>query len=435
MMSQDPNSWQDLYLKTRAPNRNFRQLFFVSIAFFLFVAWVSSIAILLSFLSGYTETSDKTVPFFLRLVTWSRILLPVISIGAGIFILINIAQNFVSDLFQTPLETEITERVWHRLWGWYGFSSFRKYMLIKDTKLKPVLHWSTWLGGPTYLVIFDGFAVYLEQGNHFSRVVGAGLPMPYLDARETIKAVVDLRPQIREATVNAWTNDGIKVALRIRVEFQIVSTTSKDSGSSKLVYPYDPQAVRKAVEYTAVRLRDGKLQEVDWREGTTGSITGLIARHISSHHLDELFMQNESEGQILSPQVMKALLERATKQLGDSVGVRVNSFQIIDISIPTEVRYQRLNVWAAQKDSLVSRIQGEAQAYRIRTNEEARARAQRDLIVAIAKSLGRVDPSHFPEPLLLSLSGILDQGLKDPLVQTYMTQGALDSLKQLKDLL
>ena len=74
--------------------------------------------------------------------------------------------------------------------------------------------------------------------------------------------------------------------------------------------------------------------------------------------------------------------------------------------------------------------------YLIRTNEEARARAQRDLIVAIAKSLGQVDAAHFPdEPLLLSLSGILDQGLRDPLVQSYMARGTLDALKKLKDLL
>jgi len=47
-----------------------------------------------------------------------------------------------------------------------------------------------------------------------------------------------------------------------------------------------------------------------------------------------------------------------------------------------------------------------------------------------------VDAAHFPdEPLLMSLSGILDQGLGDPLVQTYMARGTLDALKKLKDLL
>ena len=103
--------------------------------------------------------------------------------------------------------------------------------------------------------------------------------------------------------------------------------------------------------------------------------------------------------------------------------------------MPSGVLRQRIDVWEAEKDSLIARIQGESHASQIRTMEVARARAQRNLIVAIAKSMGRVDPSHFTEPLLLSLSGILDRSLQDPLVQTYLAKGTLDALKKLQDMI
>lgn len=434
---QDPSDWQYRYLKTRAPERQWRQFVFVSITFGIFVTGLVLITFILFFFLGSTEALDENASFLSKLLFWVRVSLPAISIAVGLYILLTIAHNFVFELYDPPLEAKpaIRERIWHRLWGCYDLLRFKKFTVINDTKLKPAPHWSTWLGGPTFLVIIDGFAVYLERGNCFSRVVGASIPVPYLDARETIKAVVDLRPQLMEGQVNAWTNDGIKVTLKIRAEVQIIPGAPQITGKVKRAYPFDPQAVRKAVEYTAVRFRDAKFQEVKWDEGAMGSLTGLLARHISSHHFDELFMSNGGDGQILSPQVMSAVLEKANRQLRESAGVGLRSLQITEITIPPEVRHQRLDVWAAEKDSLVSRIRGEAQAFRIRTSEEARARAQRDLIVAIAKSLQRVEPSHFPEPLLLSLSGILDQGLQDPLVQTYMAQGALDSLKRLKELL
>jgi regulator of protease activity HflC (stomatin/prohibitin superfamily) len=435
---ENPNPWLRLVLMIRGWPRGLRQSLLVVVPFTLFLLYILGISLLL------VARRWGPIPFQFALTDFLALrlglLLPLISLvvfQAGLYHLFRTAQKLVFQLHAVDFdaESQIRERIRHRFWGWNGFS-LNNYLVIRSTKLEPASHWSTWLGGPTFLIINDGYAAYLERSSCFSRVVGSGFPIAYLEARETIRTIVDLRPQVREADVNAWTNDGIKFKMRVRVEFQIDPDPAQNHGKAKLVYPFNPAAVRKAVEFTAVRLREGKLEESDWRDGAIGSINGLLAHHIYSFHFDELFMNNEGNGQILSTQVMHGLLEQANKHLREAAGVKVISIQIIDIAIPAEIRQQRLNVWGAKKDSMVSRIQGETQAYKIRTNEEARARAQRDLIVAIAKSLGNVDATHFPdEPLLMSLSGILDQGLKDPMVQTYMARGTLDALKRLKDLL
>jgi regulator of protease activity HflC (stomatin/prohibitin superfamily) len=437
-MPENPSPWLRLVLMVRGWPRGWRQSLLVVIPFTLFLLWILSVSLVLVARFWSVGAFRFTLADFAALRF--RLAIPVLSIIvllAGLYHLFRTAQKFVFQLHAIDFdaEAEIKERIRHRFWGWNGFS-FGNYLVIRSAKLESPTHWSTWLGGPTFLIINDGFAAYLERSSCFSRVVGSGFPIPYLDARETIKTIVDLRPQVREADVNAWTNDGIKFTIKVRVEFQIDPDSPQNHRNIKLVYPCNREAVRKAVEFTAVRFRDGKLEESDWRDGTIGSINGLLAHHIYSFHFDELFMNNEGNGQILSTQVVQSLLEKANKHLREAAGVKVLGIQITDIAIPAEIRQQRLNVWGAKKDSLVSRIQGEAQAYKIRTNEEARARAQRDLIVAIAKSLGNVDAAHFPdEPLLMSLSGILDQGLGDPLVQTYMARGTLDALKKLKDLL
>ena len=402
------------YLAARALNRGFRQFLLMGVPLVMIIGWLALsyffLALRSSNFQGYDFTSSLTsvVVAALRFVV-----LPAMLVLIGVYFLLNRAQEYIFALYQPEPETdlEVKERIWHRLWGWYGSFSFRNYMVVKDTKLESSNHWSTWLGGPAFLIIYDGFAVYLERGNCFSRVAGAP-SIAYLDPRETIKAIVDLRPQIRDAQVTAWTKDGIKIKIKMRLEFQIEPGTAMNSSDSKLVYPFNSIAVRKAVEFTAVRLRDGNPQEADWCEGTIGNVTGLVGHHISSRRTDELFLKNGGGGQMLSSAIITGLIEQANAGLIRDVGVRILSLQIIDIAISPDVNRQRLDVWEAEKDNLVARIYGEARAYEIRMHEAVLARAQRDLIVAIAKGLEQVDSSHFPEPLLLSVSNILDQGLK-----------------------
>lgn len=341
--------------------------------------------------------------------------------------------KFVVEFYRPSSEEQIADRIWHRFMGWHGFLRTQNYMLINNVELSPTDHWSTWLGGPAYMIIFDGFAAYLECGNCFSRVVGPGFPIPYLDARETIKAVVDLRPQTSASGVTAWTKDGIRIALKFRVEFQIGSDATPESPGAKGLYPFDKLAVQRAVEYGAIRMRENKMEKSDWRDAVVGKIKGVIAHYISSRSINELFLFNDHR-QILSHEVLNQLIGHANRELKD-VGSHIISLQIITPGTPDAVRSQLLDVRWAEKGSIVTHHHSEAQAYEIREIETARSSAQRDLIVEIARNIGRVDPSHFPEPVMLALANILDRGLKDPGIQAYMARETLDGLRTLKDII
>ncbi len=428
---EDPQEWQNAKVPRVLPSRAIRQLLIVDLPLFALIFYLPVAGLLLAPHLGLLFRSDSPASFFSLFIIWIRFILPSLVMLTCAYILLRTARAFVIELFRPSSAEDVENRIWNRLWGLHQLAN-RKFLIVNSIELDPPDHWSKWLGGPAYLVIYDGFAVYLEYGNRFRRVIGAGLPVPLLDTRETIKMIVDLRPQFREFDVNGWTKDGIKVILGVRVESRIGSDYSPEKADPKLLYPFDPLSVRRAVEYTAVRMQDGKLVEADWCEGAKGKIQGLLAHHISTRRLDELYLTDRGEEQVLSADVMKQLLEEANNGL-KNVGIHVSNIQITKTQIPEDVYGQRLDVWKAGKDSVITRIQGEARAFEIRIGEEKRAQAQRDLILSITRSLGRIDPQQYPEATLLSLSKILDRGLKDPLVRGLMARETLLLLENLGD--
>ena len=349
---------------------------------------------------------------------------------ACVLYLLFIARTFVMQLFRPSLRAAVIgSRIWNRLWGWHQWMR-SETLVINNTELKPADHWVRWQGGPVDLVINDGYAVYVELGNFFKRTRGPKLPLPPLDARETIKAIVDLKPQYLEFSTHAWTKDGIKVDLKMRIVARIGADYSPDAPVTKQLFPFNPLSVRQAVEYTAVRERDKKLSEVDWRDGAIGRVTGLVGHHISMYRLDELYLTERGDGQILSAKVLEELRVKANNGLRNN-GIHLSTIQITETQIPEDVYGQRLDVWKSGKDGVITRIHAQANAYETRVMETARARAQRDLIVSITRSLAAIPRKQLTQATMLSMAKILDRGMRDPLVKGMLsdeTQNLLEDL-------
>jgi hypothetical protein len=312
-------------------------------------------------------------------------------------------------------------------------------------------HWARWFGGPATLVIYDGVAVYLERGNKFSRVVGPGLPMAFLEQHERIKEIVDLRPQTRTDAVTPWTKDGIRIKFTIRAECQIDAGAEAVAHSSqKFRFPFDPLAVKMAVERMTVRADSrGELYEGSWLDGAWGTITGIINAYIAGHTLDELFLASEADKiltlapaasgtfvkieQVLSYKI-KEQLEKAKGNLAQN-GVKVLSVQIISVEVPAQVQELRGKYWESAKERIAALRNSRAEADRIRIREQAHAEAQRTMLNTITQRLEKVDPSNLTEPLILSLSGILDQGLDDPIVRPLIAKESFAVLERVRRML
>jgi hypothetical protein len=359
--------------------------------------------------------------------------------------LFKVAVTFFISLYHPPEDVNPAERIRMRFLGVPPvpppMTDLMNYpfVIIKEGKVDPSGDWITWLGGPARLVIFDGNAAYVERGKRFSRVIGPTKHLPFLDPTEKVKAVVDLHPRLltKPGGVRAWTKDGIRVKMDVSLECQIGLEGMTEATSHDLLFPYGPISVRKAVEKMAVRYDQEKkcLAESDWADGVWGQVQGKLASYVFSHTLDELFLSEKSAGQLQTQDVVAKIVKETNAGLVN-FGTRLVSLQITNIApVAQAVNEQRIRNWESRKQSAAAVSKGQAEAYRIQTEERARAEAESDLIYAITEGLRNTSPSRYDEQLVLSLSGILDQSLNNSEMAPYIPGETLNSLKQLRELL
>ncbi len=437
-LPKNPDNWQTAYLRKQVYGDSEKRssAFMLSFVFGIPVVIFAIIRLLyLHFFGAYPGVGWDLVN-----VLGIAILMMVVLTAAFRF-----TASFFTKFYLPPENIDPLEIINFRLFGIQKpmlpleTLSQSKFIIAKDGEIEKKDEWPCWmacnLGGPLMLVVFDGCALYLERGNKFSRVVGPGENIPFLEQYETIKYVVDLRPKVKTGDVAVWTKDGINLKLTIKIMCCIGNPAEKDP-VAKLVYPYDPVAVKKAIERYAIRWPKDQKEpsEFTWIDAAWGQVTGIIPGYIGARSLDDLLIADRQSGQILSPETIQTTFEalnRATNQFG----VYILDFQIIKMEPPEKVKEQHKNNWEAQRQSIATIIDGRAKAFGIRTREEARAEAQRNLILAIAEGLEKNQSKQFAEPLLLTLSGILDESLQDPLARSYLVKESLDTLEKLQKLL
>ncbi len=354
------------------------------------------------------------------------------------------AVGFFAEFYRPPENIEPATIINYRIIGKSKlpppldlFSQF-EYIIVQDGKIVKDDGWPAWsarnLGGPLLMVVFDGCALYLERGNRFSRVVGPGYP--HLEWYETIKYVVDLRPKMRDGSFKVWTKDGINITLTVHLECRI-GDPSKNDPESSLVYPFDPVAVKKAIERYAVRWPkrlEGEPEEFTWMDAAWGQVAGIVPSYIGSRMLDDLFVADRENGQILSHEALKELVGKLNSA-ASGFGVFVTDFQIRKVEFPKEVYQHQKEHWKAERQSLATVLDGEAKADNIRVREKVRADALRNLILTIAGGLDKNKDDQFIEPLLLSLSGLLDESLGDPMSRAELAREKLEILEDLDRIL
>jgi len=440
--SKNPSDWQTAYSRDQAHRDSVKlaggfilpvvlcALFFLSYTLF----WAAR-----SFLAAG--------PSMLRLVMEGLvaisafIIFPIILISA-----FRSAEAFFTAFYRPPENINPGQIIRYRMLGKtklpppLNMLSQFQYILVKDGDTFPKDGWPAWsarnIGGPIILIVFDGYALYLERGNQFSRVVGPGEKVPFLEWYETIRYVVDLRPKIKLGTSDVWTKDGIKIKIESKIECRI-GDPAKKPPSADLLYPFDPEAVKKAIERYSLRWpkrsEGGEPSEFTWIDAAWGQLTGILPGYISSRMLDDLVMAEREKGQILSPDALKNILATLNKAT-NGFGVYITDFQIQKIEFPDIVLKHQKDHWKAERQSFATIRDGQTKAFKIRLHEKERAEAQRNLIRTIASGLEKNNDSQFTESLLLSLPGLLDEGLKDPVLRSYLAKQKLETWEQMEKL-
>jgi hypothetical protein len=453
--------WQGLYspIENRWKDLAKTTIFILPIVFLLLVVISYILAdYTLTSLSVDPALSPEQFPFQVHL-PWivSLVLPPIMIFITGLTFIFGRARAFVNSLYRPAENEKLMPLIGRKLFGLPPLppilDTFIKYpFVIINQPTVEKNHWIRWFGGPATLVVYDGFAVYLERGNKFSRVVGPGMPMPFLEPFEKVKEIVDLRPQTRIGYVHPWTKDGIRIKLTIRADCQINAKTDPLERPAKFRYPFDPLAVKAAVEHMTVKIdAEGRVKEQSWLDGAWGTISGLVNAYVAGRSLDELFIApnlekpteanhandnhtTESIEQILSRKFAEDELPKIRLGL-IPYGVKVLNIQITKIEVPEPVNGLRTRYWESIRKKIAAQRDSHAEAERIRARELAHAEAQRTMLMTIIKRLENTDPENLTEPLILSLSGILDQNLDDPIVRPLIAKEAFAVLERMRKIL
>ncbi len=458
--SSDHTTWKNRFTKKDSQWDDLKRAGTIIVPI-VFAIFTSTIYVLfyVSFLTGWLETASQSQEAFYSFLT-KLIPLMVLPIAGSIIILsivLKLGEQFIVSFYLPSENLKLRPLINRRLFGVppmpEGAKESIKYPFITLRKTEDLEenHWARWLGGPATLVIYDGLALYLERGNQFSRVVGPGLPMPLLERYETIKAIIDLRPQVKNVETKTWTKDGIELKIDIRVEVQINCSDEAKRQSIKLdegqtalhlVYPFDPIAVQTAVERTAVRMNSDKsLSESTWDGAAMGTVTGKLKAYIAAHSIYELFQESPNSPQFSSFKVSEELFESINTGL-TIAGSKLLSLQIMDISpVDQEIIDDLIEYWEAQKKRRDLILTGEVEAERVRTNQRAHMKAQQNMLDTLIDSLEKmnketddgIDVERFTETSILLLASMLEQNLENPLLSSYLAKESLDMLATLRE--
>jgi hypothetical protein len=170
----------------------------------------------------------------------------------------------------------------------------------------------------------------------------------------------------------------------------------------------------------------------EWLKSATAQTQGILGAYISKHFLDDLFLKDNNNFTLLSNANVNELLTSINAKLQE-YGVYLSNFQIVEVILPKKVKEQRLKIWGTNHENIAVVTKGELKALQIRMREKARAEMQRDLILTLANGLDRIDSNNFPEPLLLSISALLDRSMKDPLVRANLAKESLETLEKMQE--
>jgi regulator of protease activity HflC (stomatin/prohibitin superfamily) len=428
----------------------------------ILLLWFWSTVFVLFYIILNKQVLEKASNYFVGIFTVARVVLTLLApsffLSIGIWMVFQVVTSLFNDFYQPPNITQTGKLIQRRLFGVIPLpsplSNFMHYpFVVFDEPKLDASHWYSWLGGPAILVIYDGTALYLERGNRFSRVVGPGNIIPFMDRFETIYAVVDLRPcTITRSPFRCYTKDGIPIKVEMRITCQIRSSQLAKEKSKALVYPFDPVEVRKAVESTVVRYDKStrKLQESDWMDGLWGRVSGKILAYIAAHRIDELFVEyqhlndeppisedsNEENEipptQILSPQVSKKFIELINDQILVNDGSKVLDIEILHVLVPPDVKEQRIEFWKAERTRLALQRLGKSAANNIRYKELADAEAQRSMLRIIIKSIEEAASPEFVDTLIISFSYILNQTMSDEFSRSYFGAESLNLLEKIR---
>lgn len=216
------------------------------------------------------------------------------------------------------------------------------------------------------------YAIYV--GARYRHSAGPGYTL--LSAKDRIVEVYDLRLQERQQSVHITTRDGIPLDTKLRVEFSIAAPSA--GSSTRLPYPYRPNAIRQLVYGTTVQTGEDEYTIHPYAQVLERAVF-FLTQEVASRTLDDLLQVNTQEVYPLE-MVTRSLHERLQEFVA-SKGLEIRSVKLTPLQLPKAVQEARLKAWQKSwQDPIKNRKLGKSIKLISADQAEAQLQVVKDLL-------------------------------------------------------
>lgn len=275
-------------------------------------------------------------------------------------------------------------------------------------------------------------ALAIDKKGGFHRAAGPGFIM--LTGKESVRAVVDLRPHVRSQVVKANTRDGIPVETTVIVTFRARQNPGNATDPG-IQYPYDRDAIFHLGYATSISPSE---EARPWAEQVSPRAAELLSLELAKYTLDDLYRVPDAHVVPIADMQLRIMSDLAHKM--EQHGIEVMHVAITDLALPRDISEQRIKNWRArwEREVDVRRAQGDAEA--LRRIKKARARVQIEIIESIIQNIEamrRTETADLADIVMLRMIEVLEAAMSDVSVQRlapeYITgDRVLDASRQLR---
>ena len=303
------------------------------------------------------------------------------------------------------------------------------------------------IGGPGKAVIRPGHAVIFQRHGEIIQIRGPGLVN--MGRHEEVRDIVQLKPMWLSDTVeNVLTKDRIPLRITFGVGFQIEpkAEVHKRTPDGE---PPDPVTSTPVLSDDAYTVYEGSIRKAvfdtagDWKITTFGFAENLLRDIVATYYFDQIYKRRNEPDHADDPgrfdpdertirEIEEKIFERH-KAIAPSWGVHTRALDIKIIELPKEAQDQMLDWWRtawetrialtkaeAEKQATITKGEGKAKALDVR--EVARARAQTQMIMAIAKGFSRLSATDRQAVIELRFLEALEKIADDPATKIFLPE-------------
>jgi hypothetical protein len=288
--------------------------------------------------------------------------------------------------------------------------------------------------GPGIVLCDNVTAVALEKKNTFTRVLGPGFH--FIDIDEQVLAAIDLRPQSMRRKVTVSTREGIEVEIDLSVTIEIQH--GKESPSGEPHYPFDPEAVRRAVYAEHVHISEttrphAPRSAADWCETIVAVCKDHLRHIVAGYTLDQLFAVDNPD--LIPRQVISEQLTRIARAEVGRYGANLLNASVSRIHPPPSVIKQRVTNWLADWQRREHTLKALGEARQMELKESARILAQAEMLQRLEQILAPHPENLSPDILSLRLLEAFERMMLEPGTAAQLDKETFDFLQRLIELL